>query len=55
MVVRPNNREYVVGQLCVDSNIPVYLFKNEKFQTENEAKSRAAELRALYPGLMHVS
>ena len=55
VVVKPNNREYVVGQLCVDSNIPVCLFENEKFKTEDEAKSRAAELRALYPGLMHVS
>ena len=46
VVVRPNNKEYV-GQLCVDSNIPVCLFENEKFKTEDEAKSRAAELRTL--------
>ena len=31
-------KKYVVGQLCVDSNIPVYLFSDEKFDTENEAK-----------------
>ena len=55
VVVKPTQKEYVVGQLCVDSNIPVYLFSDEKFDTENEAKKRATELRALYPGLMHVT
>ena len=52
VVVKPTKKEYVVGQLCVDSS--VYLFSDEKFDTENEAK-RATELRALYPGLMHVT
>lgn len=55
VVVKPSKTEYVVGQLCVDSNVPVYLFSNEKFQTEDEAKTRANELRAVYPGLMHVT
>lgn len=46
VVVEVEARRYAVGQLCADPVTPVQLFEDLVFTTEDEAKARAAALRA---------
>lgn len=55
VVVEAEPGRYAVGQLEVDPNVPVVLFGDLVFDSETEARSVAAELRAANPGLVHKS
>lgn len=44
-------KAYAVGQLCADAITPVRLFEDLAFATEDEARLRAAAMRAADPGI----
>jgi hypothetical protein len=55
IVLSPKKGQYAVGQLCVDPNVPVILFKDRVFTTESEAREAATLLKQAHPGLIHTS
>ena len=55
VVVSPNPGKFAVGQLCVDPNVPVILYKDYVFSTENEAREKAKTLKKESPGLKHTT
>ena len=55
VVVSPKLHEFAVGQLCVDPNIPIILYQDYVFKTEDEARKKAELLKREFPGLKHTS
>jgi hypothetical protein len=55
IVLSPKKDKFAVGQLCVDPNIPVILFEDCVFSTEEEARKVATTLKSANPGLIHTS
>ncbi|MGB1879337.1 MAG: hypothetical protein ACPHTD_01345 [Gammaproteobacteria bacterium] len=53
VIVCPEPDRYAVGQLCVDPEVPVRLFREHVYRTEAEAREVASALRAESPGLLH--
>ena len=55
VIVSPNPGKFAVGQLCVDPNIPIILYQDYVFSTENEAREKAEILKKENPGLKHTT
>ena len=55
VVVSPEPEKFAVGQLCVDPNIPVVLYEDLVFPTEEQAREKANALKKQSPGLRHTS
>ena len=53
VVVSPEPDKFAIGQLCVDPNIPVVLYEDLVFNTEDEAREKANMLKKDSPGLRH--
>ncbi len=50
VIVEASPGHYAVGQLCADPKVPVQLFEDLVFDSEAEARAKAAAMRAAQPG-----
>ncbi|MSQ67018.1 MAG: hypothetical protein EXR83_02315 [Gammaproteobacteria bacterium] len=51
VIVEIEKGRFAVGQLCADPALPVHLFEDLVYPCEAQARTKAAELRALAPGI----
>jgi hypothetical protein len=50
VIVEAAPGRYAVGQLCADPKFPVQLFEDLVYESEAEARAKAAAMRAAAPG-----
>ena len=53
VIVSPEPGSFAVGQLWVDAEVPVALFKDHVYDNEADARQAAEALRREQPGLMY--